>query len=210
MPFSTAGMNCARDRAAEDVVDELELAAARQRLHPDLAVAELAVAAGLLLVAAVRLDARRDRFPIRDARRLEQHFDAETPLQFRDRHLDVQLALAGEQQFVGLRIAVVVDGAVLFLQPMHRRADLVFVAAALRLDRVGEHRFGKRDRREGNAGGLVGDGVVGPRVLELGDCAEVAGFELRHVGRRSCPAARSGGRGVPACPAWRYSPLNRP
>ena len=48
----------ARDRAAEDVVDELEVAAARQRLELHLAVAELAVAAGLLLVAAVRLDRR--------------------------------------------------------------------------------------------------------------------------------------------------------
>ena len=44
----------ARDRAAEDVVDELEIGAARQRLDFDLAVAELAVAAGLLLVPAVR------------------------------------------------------------------------------------------------------------------------------------------------------------
>ena len=41
------------DRAAEDVVDELEIGSARQRLHSDLAVAELAVAAGLLLVTPV-------------------------------------------------------------------------------------------------------------------------------------------------------------
>ena len=96
-----------RDRAAEDLVDELELAAARQRLHPDLAVAELAVPAGLLLVPAVRLDARRDRLAVGDARRLEVDLDAEAPLQLRDRHLDVQLALAGEQQLVRLRIALV-------------------------------------------------------------------------------------------------------
>ena len=44
-----------RNRAAEDVVLELEVAAARQRLHADLAVAELPVPARLLLVAAVRL-----------------------------------------------------------------------------------------------------------------------------------------------------------
>ena len=48
-----------RDRAAEDVVDELEVAAARQRLELHLAVAELAVAAGLLLVPAVRFGRRR-------------------------------------------------------------------------------------------------------------------------------------------------------
>ena len=88
-----------RDRAAEDVVDELEVAAARQRLEPDLAVAELAVAAGLLLVAAVRLGRRGDRLAVGNARQLEVDLDAEAALQLRDRHLDVRLALAGEQQF---------------------------------------------------------------------------------------------------------------
>ena len=156
------GNELPRDRAAEDLVDELELAAARQRLHADLAVAELAVAAGLLLVPAVRLDARGDRLAIRDARRLEQHFDAEAPLQLRDRDLDVHLALAGEQQLVRLRIALVVDRRIFFLEAMHRGADLVFVAAALRLDRVRQHRLGERDRRERDAGGLVGERVVGP------------------------------------------------
>src|SRR4029079_2835810 len=58
----------ARNGATEDVVLELEVAAARQRLDADLAIAELAVAAGLLLVPAVGLGRRGDRFPIGDAR----------------------------------------------------------------------------------------------------------------------------------------------
>ena len=128
--------------------------------------------------------ARRDGLAVGDARRLEEHLDAEAALELGDRDLDVQLALAGEQQLVGLRIALVADGAVLFLEPVHRGADLVFVAAALRLDGVRQHRLGERDRREGDAGGLVGQRVVGARVLQLGDRAEVAGLELRHGGRR--------------------------
>ena len=120
MPFSTAGTNCRGIDAAEDVVLELEVAAARQRLHADLAVAELAVAAGLLLVPAVRLGGRRDRLAVGNPRRLEVDLDAEPPLQLRDGDLDVQLALAGEQQFVRLRIARVADGRILFLQPLHR------------------------------------------------------------------------------------------
>ena len=151
MPFLDGGDELPRDRAAEDLVDELELAAARQRLHADLAVAELAVAAGLLLVAAVSVDARRDGLAIGDARRLQVHFDAEPPLQLRDGDLDVELPLAGQEQLVGLRIAGVADGAVLLLEPVHRRADLVLVAAALRLDGVGQHRFGEGDGREGDA-----------------------------------------------------------
>src|SRR6185436_14213213 len=60
-----------RNRAAENVVDELELAAARQRLEFHLAVAELSVAAGLFLVTAVRLGRRGARFAVRNARQLQ-------------------------------------------------------------------------------------------------------------------------------------------
>ena len=110
-----------RDRAAEDVVHELEVAAARQRLDLDLAVAELAVAAGLLLVPAVRLGGRGDRLAVRNPRRLEVHLDAEAALQLRDRDLDVQLALSRQQQLVRLRVARVADARVLLAQPLHRR-----------------------------------------------------------------------------------------
>ena len=49
------GNEVAGNGAAEDFVGELEAAAAGQRLHPDLAVAELAVAAGLLFVPSLGL-----------------------------------------------------------------------------------------------------------------------------------------------------------
>ena len=49
MPFSTAGMN-GSDHAAHDLVEE-KARAALAGLDRDVAVAELAVAAGLLLVA---------------------------------------------------------------------------------------------------------------------------------------------------------------
>src|SRR5262245_43155613 len=65
------------NRAPEDVVLELEIAPARKRFDPDLAVAELPVAPGLFLMAAVRLGGRRDRFAVRDPRWLQVDFDAE-------------------------------------------------------------------------------------------------------------------------------------
>ena len=124
---------------------------------------------------------RRDRLAIGDARRLQRDFDAEPPAQFGDRHFDVQLALAGQQQFVRLRIAGVADRRVLFVQALHRRADLVLVVPALRLDRIGQHRFRERDGRHRKAGGLVAEDVVRVRVLEFRDRAEVARVEFRHV-----------------------------
>ncbi len=116
-----------------------------------------------------------------NARRLQVDVDAEAPLQLGDRDLDVQLALSGQQQLLGLRIAAVLDRRILFLEPVHRRADLVLVAARLRLDRVREHRFGERDGRKGDRARLVAERVVGQRVLELRHGAEVAGLDLRHV-----------------------------
>ena len=147
MPFSIAGTNWRGIEPPKMSFDELEVAAARQRLELHLAVAELAVAARLLLVAAVRLDRRVDRLAVRDPRQLQRHLDAEAALQLRDRDLDVRLPLAGEQQLLGLRVAGVADGRVFFLQPVQRRADLLLVAAALRLDRVRDDRLGERDRR---------------------------------------------------------------
>src|SRR5205814_9636060 len=109
-----------RDRSAENIVDELEVRAARQRFNLDLAVAGLTVPARLLLVAAVSFGRRLDRLAVRNARRLQVHVHAETPLELRDRHLDVQLALAREQQLFGLGVAAIGDGRVLFLEPVHR------------------------------------------------------------------------------------------
>ena len=55
----------AGDRAADDVVDELEARAARQRLDAQVHLAELAGAAGLLLVAVVAFGRTRDRLAVR-------------------------------------------------------------------------------------------------------------------------------------------------
>src|SRR5690606_36024963 len=63
------GQERARDGAALHLVDELEAAAARQRLDTQEHFAELAGATGLLLVAVVALGTGRDGFAIRDARR---------------------------------------------------------------------------------------------------------------------------------------------
>jgi hypothetical protein len=81
----------------------------------------------------------------------------------------------------GLGIARVADGRVLFLQAVHRGADLVLVAAALRLDGVGDQRLGERDRRDADLGGRIGQQIVRVRILQFGHGAEIAGAELGDV-----------------------------
>ncbi len=63
-----------RNRAAKNIVDELELAAARQRFHPDLAVAVLPVATGLFFVTSLHVGLPADRLAIRNLGRLQNDF----------------------------------------------------------------------------------------------------------------------------------------
>src|SRR3546814_10175454 len=71
----------AGDGAALDLVDELEAATARQRLDAQEHLAELAGAAGLLLVPVVALGLRGPGFALGDARRARGDIDAMAPPQ---------------------------------------------------------------------------------------------------------------------------------
>jgi hypothetical protein len=82
-PLLDGGPEVLRDRAAEDLVGELEAGAAGQRLELDPAIAELAAPAGLLLVRPLRgADLLLDRFEVGNLGLLEDRFDAELLLIF--------------------------------------------------------------------------------------------------------------------------------
>src|SRR5205085_5364576 len=74
------GAELLRHCAAENLVLELEAAAARQRLEDDLAVAELPAPARLFLVPPLHLRARRDRLLVRHFRRMQSDLDVKTVL----------------------------------------------------------------------------------------------------------------------------------
>ena len=103
------GNEVAGDGAAEDFVAELEAAAAGQGLHANFAVAELAVAAGLLLVASLRLGLAADGFAIGNLGRLEGDLGVVALFEAADDGLDVRLACAGDEELVGLRVAEEAD-----------------------------------------------------------------------------------------------------
>src|SRR5207248_4869650 len=69
------------DDTADDLVDKLVALALRQRLEHDLAVAELAAAAGLLLVAVPRPRLLADRLQVWDLRLVQLHVDAEAAVE---------------------------------------------------------------------------------------------------------------------------------
>src|SRR5947207_15766584 len=86
-----------RHHAAHDLVDEAEARAARQGLDLDLDVGELAVAAGLALVARMLGGAGLDALAIGDARRRSVDRDVVAAGELVDRYPEMQLALSPEQ-----------------------------------------------------------------------------------------------------------------
>ncbi len=151
----------ARDGAAEDVVDELEAAAARERLDAEPGVAVLAAPARLLLVLALHLGAALDRLLVGDARGQHVHVDVVLALHALHHHLDVELAHAGDQELLGLGIVVVVERRVFLGHAVERGGDLVLVAARLRLDREGDGRLRERDAGQDDGLRLVAERVAG-------------------------------------------------
>src|SRR5579863_2491032 len=124
-----------RNRAAEDLVDEVELGAALHRLDLDPAVRELAASAGLLLVAAVTLGGLEDGFPVGNLRLVQDHIDVVAVLELGDGDLDVLLAGSRDEVFVGLGVTAGSQGEIFLHQPVQRLTDLLLVTLRLRLDR---------------------------------------------------------------------------
>ena len=172
------GDEVAGDGAAEDFAGELEAGAAGHGLHADFAVAELAVAAGLLFVASRRLDLGADGFAVGDLGRLEGDFGVVALFEAADDGLDVRLAGAGDEELVGLRIAEEADEQVLFHELVNGGGELVFVGAGLGLDGVGHGRLGEGMEIDLDVGALCAERVAGEGDAELGHGAEVAGVEL--------------------------------
>jgi hypothetical protein len=104
-PLVDGGPVALRDDAADNLVDELVALVAVDRLQHDLAVAELAAAAGLLLVAVPCARLRADRLQVRDARLVELDVDTEAALRALEGDLDVHLAHPREDLLARLRVA---------------------------------------------------------------------------------------------------------
>jgi hypothetical protein len=198
-----------RDGAAEDLVLELVLLAALHRLDDDLAVGELAAAAGLLLVAPVPLGLALDRLAVGHLRRVEDHLHLVAALQLADDDLDVQLAGAGEQVLAGLRVAAGAQGGVLLEQAVQGVADLVLVALRLRLDGEGDRRRRDRDPRQLRRVVAVGESVAALRVLSLATPPMSPADQMLHGGALLALQRHQRAQAAPARRGWRWSPWCR-
>ena len=167
------------DRAADDLVHELEPAAPGERLDLEVADRVLTVTSRLLDVASLGLRRRPDRLPVGDLGGVVHDLDAELALHALHRHVEVGLAHPVHHGLVGLVGSLHAERRVLLPEPRQGRGELVLVPLRLRLDRVGKERLRHLDR--GDRDGVVfrGERVAGRRVRELRDRADVA---RRHLG----------------------------
>ena len=94
-------------------------------------VAELAAAAGLLLVTAVSLYLLLDLLPVGDLRRIQHGVHAEAALQLGDQHVQLLIAGAGDDLLLGLGVVGQGEGGIFLVQTVQAGADLVFGAMAM-------------------------------------------------------------------------------
>jgi hypothetical protein len=123
-------------RAADDLVEEHDARAALAGLEGQVADAELAAPAGLLLQLPLDvLRAALDRLQVRDLGRLQLDLHVVQPRDLLERHLDVELPQTREQELAGALVALQRQAVVLLDEAMQRLEDLVLLALVLGLDR---------------------------------------------------------------------------
>ena len=174
-------MKLPRHRAADDLVDELESGALRQRLHLDVAHRELAMAAGLLDVSAVAFCVAAERLSQRHAQFDGVHGDAVPAGQRVEHHAGVRLAHAPQHDLVRLGVLLDAQRRVLGGQPLQADRQLVLVGLGARLHRHRQQRLGHRPRLEHQRVGLVRQRVAGFGAAQPADRADVT---RDHGGRR--------------------------
>ena len=164
-----------RNRTADNGVHKFKSGAPRLRLELNPAIAELAVSAGLLLMPALNPNLFLYGFPVWHLGDVEHGFDIEFSLQLFDRDFDVDLAGAGEQNFLRFGVAVELQTHVFFHQFGERTEDLVFIPLGFGGQGVGDQ-GGYRFRR-----GKLDLSVFGTQRVAGGGFLE---FSDRHNGPR--------------------------
>ena len=120
-----------RNGPAKHRVREFEPGAARQRFHADPAIAELAVAAGLLFMAPLNVRRPPNGFPVRNLRRMQLHFHAVSALQAAHHHFHMLLPRSCQQEFIGHRIAIEPQRRIFLQNLRDRNSHAVFVLPRL-------------------------------------------------------------------------------
>src|SRR5262245_49923601 len=164
-----------RDRAADDLVLELEALARLVRLDLEVDVAVLTAAAGLPHIAALGFGLLADRLAIGDLRLADVRLDPELAQQAIDDDLEMELAHPVDQGLGRLLVAGHPERRILERQPRERHPELLLVGPRLRLDGDRDDRLRERHRLEHDRPVGIAERVAGRRQLEPDGRGDVAG-----------------------------------
>src|ERR1700694_4421634 len=178
------------NRAADDLVDELEALARLIWLDVDLGVAVLAATAGLPDEAPDAVRLALDRLPVGDLRLADVGVNRKFAQHPVDDDLEVQLAHSGDDGLGGLLVGPYLESRVFLGELRERLAPLLLVDLGAGRDRHADDRVRKDDRLEKDRVVLVGEGVPRRRLLQpdgrgdiarvdLGDLLAVVGVHLQ-------------------------------
>ena len=162
---------------------EFETCATRHRFDFQHHVAELAMAAGLLLVPAALGDLFADGLLIADRRRVRFDVDAEPVAQALLRDAQMHLALPPQYDVVGALVLDHGQRGIFLVEPQQRLAELHVVLAIACGDRDRQHRRHRLDLCHGCWRGLaVRERITGLDRIELAERDGLAGFRRGALG----------------------------
>ena len=163
-PFLHGRYELRRNHAAHHLVDELETAAPGQGLDTQEHLAELARAAGLLLVPVMTLRLGGDGFPVGDGRQRRGHLDAVLLLYLVECIAQMQFADAEQYRLVHRRYVIEAQRRVFRAKYRKGLVRLLCLGIGFRADRPAVHRL--RQRRGLETGVVLVVGVMQNRVEE--------------------------------------------
>src|ERR1700730_518234 len=167
-----------RDRAAHDLVDELEALAGLVRLDVDLGVTVLAAPTRLPDEPPDAVRLALDRLAVGDLRLAHVGVDRKLPQHPVDDDLEVQLAHPGDDGLGGVLVGPDLERRVFLGELGERLAHLLLVHLGARLDRHADDRVLEHDRLQQDRIVLVGEGVPRRRLLQADRRRDVAGVDL--------------------------------
>ena len=162
-----------RHAPAADLIDELE-PAGRERLHANLDVPVLAVAAGLPHETPFGFRRSADRLAVGHLRLADVGADAELALHAVDDDFQVQLAHAGQNRLAGIGIGGDAQRGIFLHQLADGDAELLLVGLCLGLDGELDDRGRKVDGLENYRRSVVADRVAGRDRLQSDRGADIA------------------------------------
>jgi hypothetical protein len=146
-------------------------------LEVDDNVTELAVAAGLLLMASLLLARLADGLAVGDAGSFQTDLHTELVLQLGLDHVQMLLTQAADDLLMGLGVVDVAQGGIFFHQACQCAGDLALVALlghgnSHKQAGLGEHRCGQLDHAV-----CIAQGIAGLCAHQLCHCADITGTD---------------------------------